>query len=180
MVCRTRANEELSLGFCVPPKGDGPGSPGRLAAHGKLGDIQEIRRPPNVMEISALPVQDLEADPARRLPWAGWPTAPEGCTLRLVGSRMWEFLTGVRYTSATSDLDLVIDLVDAHLLGQAATFLSGINALSPWKIDAEISIPHRGEVHWREWLSNAETILVKSLHSVDLQPRAWISLTAGA
>jgi len=88
---------------------------------------------------------------------------------------MWEFLTGARYTSADSDLDLVMDLPDACLADPAASFLAHAQAISPWSLDAELSFPRIGDVHWKEWHSGAETVLVKSLDAVKLFPRAWVA-----
>lgn len=89
---------------------------------------------------------------------------------------MWEFLTGVQYSSEKSDLDLVVDVADVSLIDPAVAFLSQVQAMAPWKLDAEISIPEHGEVHWKEWLAAADTVLVKSLKTVELRPREWMRL----
>ncbi|MEX1119323.1 MAG: malonate decarboxylase holo-[acyl-carrier-protein] synthase [Terrimicrobiaceae bacterium] len=174
MVCRTRENEDLSLGFCLPrPPGD-MRSPGRYAAHGKPKDIQTLSRPPAVHEIAEAKVVGLPKDALQKSPWTDWPQAPEGCTIRIIGSRMWETLTGVCYTTPSSDIDLVCDLADARSIDPAATFLSELQAMSPFNIDAEISVPGRGEIHWKEWHSQAEAVLVKSREFVALKPREWV------
>lgn len=85
---------------------------------------------------------------------------------------MWELLTGKPYTAAHSDLDLVVDLPHAGLLDEAAAFLSLAQERIPWRLDAELSVAGRGEVHWREWLSPVEQVLVKSLQTVELRDRA--------
>lgn len=172
MVCRTRAQEELSLGFCLPRGQGEAGSPRRLAVSGKISEIQEMSRPPDVAEITT---RRSSWDPHGKERWGHWPQAPEGCSLRLIGSRMWENLTGVRYTSASSDLDLVLDLVDASQLDEGAAYLTQISAMSPCNLDAELSIPKQGEVHWKEWISGMDPLLVKSVASVELRSREGLT-----
>ncbi len=184
MVCRTRPGEDLSLGFCLPlplsKKSDDPRSPARIAAESKHADIQHIARPPDFHLVED-PRQDSKwhwlpaNDPLKTS--GGMPDIflpPDGCTLRLIGSRMWQFLTGVRYTSERSDMDIVMDIAHCGLMDEAAAFLIKANDLSPWKLDGEISIPDLGEVHWKEWLSPANPVLVKSLEVVELRSREWI------
>lgn len=176
IVCRTRSREELSLGFCLPRSPGVTGSPDRYAAHGKLADITIISRPPSVSEALRLSASGTTGSQCE-IPWAGWPQAPEGCALRIIGSSMWELLTGVKYRTETSDIDLVLDVADAGGIDKGAAYLEQLFAQSPGKLDAEISIPNRGEVHAKEWLSLADPVLVKSLASVQLQPREWVRQT---
>jgi hypothetical protein len=95
---------------------------------------------------------------------------PIGCIVRLIGSRMWEAITGTPYTNASSDLDLVIDLATSDAADPACEFLGSFT--SPIRLDAELSFPGRKEVHWKEWKSAADPLLVKSLDAVALVPRA--------
>jgi phosphoribosyl-dephospho-CoA transferase len=92
---------------------------------------------------------------------------------------MWQFLTGVQYTTGSSDIDMVMDISHAALLDQASSFLTKAHDLSPWRLDAEISIPDLGEVHWKEWLTPANPVLVKSVDSVHLRPRKWFHQSPG-
>lgn len=112
-------------------------------------------------------------NPFGEIPQADRPELPSGCVPRMIGSRMWEFLTGTRYTTAQSDLDLVVDLSDAGSANQAGAFLSKLQTICSLRLDAEFSFPGRGEVHWREWLSEADPLLVKSFQEVALRPRQW-------
>ena len=163
IVCRTRPDEHLSLGFCLPRPPGESGSPTRIAAHANEASIERLCRPPDLRDAASRP-----AIPATVLQALLNP--PAGCTVRLIGSRMWETLTGTRYTSETSDLDLVIDLTSPAAADAACGFLQAIN--SPVRIDAEISFPSIGEVHWKEWLSGTDPVLVKSLHTVSMCSRA--------
>lgn len=179
MVCRTRLGEELSLGFCLPRTGDDPRSPARIGVSSRSAHIQHIARPPEV--IAAEPTQPAQAARPLRLsdgslphlPVHPWLPPPPTCTARVIGSHMWQFLTGEPYTCASSDMDLVLDIPHAGLLDEAAAFLHTAQELSAWKLDAELSIPNLGEVHWREWLSPAELVLIKSLDAVELHHRQW-------
>lgn len=180
MVCRTRPGEDLSLGFCLPRTPANAGSPDRIPAASCYAHIQHLTRPPQLTGTvppqghALLPPLRLSAGSLPGLPLLRWPPAPAAVTVRVTGSRMWQFLTGKPYTSAHSDLDLVVDLPHAGLLDEAAAFLTLAQERIPWRLDGELSVAGRGEVHWREWLSPVEQVLVKSLHSVELRDRAWI------
>jgi phosphoribosyl-dephospho-CoA transferase len=163
IVCRTRPGEQLSLGFCLPQPPGQSGSPIRIAAHSDVANIERFARPLDLHDEAA-----RRAIPVRMLNQLLAP--PDGCSVRLIGSRMWEAITGDRYTSDTSDLDLVIDLSTPAAADPACDFLQSIE--SPCRLDAEVSFPDVGEVHWKEWQSDADPVLVKSLHAVALVSRA--------
>ena len=79
---------------------------------------------------------------------------------------MWQTLTGGSYVSASSDVDVLIDVADAAGANRAANFLRREDAGCPFKLDGELSLPGLGEVHWREYLNGEPAILVKSLNAV--------------
>jgi len=50
----------------------------------------------------------------------------------------------------TSDLDVLIDVVDADDAERVAAFLEREEASLAFKLDGELSFAGLGEVHWRE------------------------------
>ena len=158
IVCRTRPEETLSLGFCLP---SASGAPARVAARSNLSHIVETSRPPLLGEVAAK--LSMPVPPALLKPL-------EGATIRLIGSRMWEAITGTRYTTGTSDLDLVVDLSAPGVADEVCSLLAHIDC--PVRIDAELSFAGKGEVHWKEW--GRDPLLVKSLHAVGVKPQSWI------
>lgn len=151
IVCRTRPNEELSLGFCQPQQK----SPSRLAVAARMADIERLSRPPALST----------AMPELRVP------GPAPCPVRIIGSRMWEALTGLLFTRPESDIDLVLDLPAASQADAAVEYLLALRELTPLRVDAELSFPERGEVHWEEWQSQSPQVLVKSTTHVELLAR---------
>jgi len=148
IVCRTRPGESLSLGYCVPAT-DGA-KPPRHAVAASAAQIAKITRPPV------------------------WEQAVEtlGFTVRLIGSRMWARLTGNPYGRPDSDVDLVVDLDSPTAADAAVEFLTRAAAESPVAIDAELSFPDIGEIHWKEWQSTSPQLLVKSVETARLVARA--------
>lgn len=165
MVCRTRPGEELSLGFCPLPLENRGSSPERIAVPAAPADIERIARPPEVREIS----RQLNLAPNE---YAAFEKAPQGCTVRLIGSHLWEVLTGARYSRKGSDLDVVVDLKDASLANAVAEFLASISERLSIPLDGELSFPGSGEVSWKEWLSGSQQVLIKAIDRVELVDRS--------
>jgi len=163
IVCRKRPGERLSLGFCLPKPLGQSGSPIRIAAHSDEANVIRVDRPPALCSEAAQ--RAIPPDVLNQLL-----SPPIGCIVRLIGSRMWEAITKTSYTNASSDLDLVIDLATSDAADPACEFLESF--MSPIRLDAELSFPGRKEVHWKEWKSAADPLLVKSLDAVALVPRA--------
>lgn len=147
MVCRTRPGEALSLGFCRP--GCEGEKPGRFAVAANAAMISRIERPPL-----------WKMDPGKA-----------SFTVRLIGSGMWDQLTGERYCRADSDIDLVVDLDSSFAASAAVDFLAEVVTQSTVAIDAELSFPGVGEIHWKEWRSASPQLLIKSLHEARLIAR---------
>lgn len=84
---------------------------------------------------------------------------------------MWQSLTGDTYVNAGSDIDVLIDVATEIEADRAVAFLHRQETECPIKIDGELSLPHKGEVHWREYLSNVPELLLKSMTTVRLIPR---------
>ena len=97
--------------------------------------------------------------------------AESNLDIRVFGSRMWQSLTGGRHTTASSDLDVLIDVATEAEAGRAAEFLRHASEVCPFKLDGELSIPGLGGVHWREFLAGSPVVLVKSLDAVRMVRR---------
>lgn len=151
IVCRTRPDEELSLGFCQPQQN----RPARLAVAARMADIERLSRPPALA--SAMPEFIVPVQPP--------------CPVHIIGSRMWEELTGLSFARPDSDIDLVLDLPTASQADAAVEYLLALRALTPLRVDAELSFPERGEVHWEEWQSKSPQVLLKSTTHVALLAR---------
>jgi phosphoribosyl-dephospho-CoA transferase len=83
------------------------------------------------------------------------------------GSLMWERVTGLRYLSDESDLDLlwhVQHFEQALLLSRA---IAQCAAVSPMRVDGEFLLPDGAGVHWREWLDGADEVVVKTMLGVE-------------
>lgn len=97
--------------------------------------------------------------------------------VRTFGSLAWQYLTGLPYLSAGSDLDL---LWQSPADGDIDALLEGISAvepISPMRIDGEIDSA-AGAVQWRELRNaGADSVLVKTPHGVMAVPR--VDLFAG-
>jgi phosphoribosyl-dephospho-CoA transferase len=91
--------------------------------------------------------------------------------VRCFGSLAWQYLTGLHYLSATSDLDLLWHLSDSHRLEELLAGIAALDAAAPMRIDGEIVAP-AGGVNWRELreITNSE-VLLKSLEGVSMLPR---------
>ncbi len=168
MVCRTRTGETLSLGFCLPSCDGGKHTPRRLGASATIEDIAKISRPPDLRDIG----EKVGLAPRE---WETLQKPPQGCTVRLIGSRLWALLTGGCYVRSTSDLDVVVDLIDVAAADAGAGFLASANLRLSVSVDGELSFPGTGEVHWKEWLSESQHLLLKSVDRVALIPRAEFS-----
>lgn len=87
---------------------------------------------------------------------------------RVFGSLAWQALTGERYVTGTSDLDVLFPLPDA---AQAATLLDGLTALdaaAPMRIDGELLRDDGAGVNWRELHAGLPEVAIKTAGGVAL------------
>lgn len=95
-----------------------------------------------------------------------------GLRLGVYGSLAWQHLSGERYLTDASDVDLLIPARDAGELRSALALLRRRATLGAPRLDGEVLLPGGAGVAWRELLSGAERVLVKSLAAVALEPSA--------
>ena len=98
--------------------------------------------------------------------------------VRVHGSYGWEQLTGMRYLTRTSDIDLLLVVPDVQAADAVAARLDAFRWEGP-RVDGELIFPSGSAVSWREWLQwrsgSVQGILVKRLDGVALeQGMAWL------
>ncbi|WP_175838191.1 malonate decarboxylase holo-[acyl-carrier-protein] synthase [Burkholderia anthina] len=87
---------------------------------------------------------------------------------RVFGSLAWQALTGERYLSESSDLDVVVPLPDAALLAPLLDGLADIDARAPMRIDGELLRGDGAGVNWRELHARLPEVAVKTAIAVEL------------
>ncbi|MEA1672105.1 malonate decarboxylase holo-[acyl-carrier-protein] synthase [Nitrospirillum sp. BR 11163] len=98
---------------------------------------------------------------------AGWRPVIEALlgadpSWRCFGSLAWQHVTRLSYLTDASDLDLLITCVSHAEATRVAAALGGIAAWAPMRLDAELVSEGGNAVQWREWLSDAPHLLVKT------------------
>ncbi len=99
----------------------------------------------------------------------------------VIGSLLWQHLTGLSYLTETSDLDLLWPCS-----GVCRSFLQELGQIdrcSPIRLDGEVILANGSALNWRELHSCLEgtgvrTVLVKSMTGIHVEPAATI-LTCG-
>jgi len=66
------------------------------------------------------------------------------------GSLLWQALTGLRYLSSASDLDLLWPLNDHRSIPALLAGIAAIESTAPMRIDGELALLDGGAVSWRE------------------------------
>ncbi|MBB3221950.1 malonate decarboxylase holo-[acyl-carrier-protein] synthase [Pseudoduganella umbonata] len=160
------APEEVAIGFALPPR---PGD-GRKVRIGSRVDVAEI-----VRHTPALPLAGaLGAVPD------GWRTAlaalsreaaDAGLDLAVYGSVALAAITGQRYVTPASDIDLLLRPLDREQLAAGLALVARHAALLP--LDGEVVFPDGRAVAWKELRMVLDTtpgtrVLAKSLERVAL------------
>jgi phosphoribosyl-dephospho-CoA transferase len=89
--------------------------------------------------------------------------------MRVYGSLAWQFLTGLDYLTARSDLDMLLPAprpAEAPLLIAA---LAAIEQSAPMRLDGELARDDGAGVNWRELHAGATEVLVKTACDARLQ-----------
>ena len=166
VVCRQRAAGELSPGLCAIAAGTP--RPRRIAAHAAPAALRDVGCPPALAELARCPAAAERADLFEAL---AVDAAAAGLEPRVYGSWMWQALTGDTHVRGASDLDVLIDVATPAAADAAAAWPDDAAGRLPFALDGELSIADRGEVHWREYRSDAAELMVKSVTAVRLLRR---------
>lgn len=90
------------------------------------------------------------------------------------GSMLWQHLTGLRYLSATSDLDLLWPFDAVCNLAALLEGIAAIEGAAPMRIDGEIAFADGSAVNWRELAEalrdDAAELLVKTSNGASMRP----------
>jgi phosphoribosyl-dephospho-CoA transferase len=148
----------VALGVATPPAWGLRRIPLRVAS-------TELRR-----DVDEFPLWSACADtvalPARARAVLGNAFAMLGGTARVYGSFGWQQLTGLAYVRPGSDLDLLLEPVDALHADRLCAALSAANIAEP-RLDGELCFDDGSAVAWREWAAwragRAASIVVKRL-----------------
>jgi phosphoribosyl-dephospho-CoA transferase len=88
------------------------------------------------------------------------------------GSFAWQHLTGLRYVTESSDLDVLWWPRHVHELH------TGVDLLARWesefglRADGEAVLPNEDAVSWREWAKSCDTLLLKNAVGARLAGRS--------
>lgn len=163
----------VSLGIALPPDAEGR----------KLRIALRARREHVARHAPPLPLADtLAAAPeAWRMGLAALAATTEGYCLRAYGSLALQAITGRRYLTNSSDIDLLLRPATVGQLGAGIHLLSSHAARLP--LDGEVVFPSGDAVAWKEWRdarSGTARVLVKSLDAVRLADPAALVATLEA
>jgi phosphoribosyl-dephospho-CoA transferase len=89
--------------------------------------------------------------------------------IRIYGSLAWQFLTGLDYLTARSDLDILLPLPRATDATRLITALAAIEQAAPMRLDGELVRSDGAGVNWREVHEGAAEVLVKTTDNALLQ-----------
>jgi phosphoribosyl-dephospho-CoA transferase len=87
------------------------------------------------------------------------------------GSLAWQQMTGLPYLRPGSDIDLLWTVHNAAHAARLAQDIAIIEFTAPLRLDGELLLPSGEAVQWREWLSGAPQLLVKSMTGVSMTSR---------
>ncbi len=100
-----------------------------------------------------------------------------GIAPRVFGALLWEYVTGLSYLSAGSDLDLLWQVPDEAAAESLTRTLLRLDALGPARIDGELVLPDGAGVNWRELALadvGAITVLAKTMDGVEARLKAGL------
>lgn len=159
----TRAAWTVALGIPLPLSNGKLRIPLLLAA-----DAIVTIEPPPILEsaISSAPVAWHGA--LRELDTAG---KNEGIAFSVYGSLAWQYLTGERYVTEGSDIDLLWKPLNQRQAERGLALLSRWERNSGLRADGELRLPDDSCVSWRELLTAQRTVLVKHERWVALRPK---------
>lgn len=156
----------LSLGMPLPPQLGRE----RIGITASQGLVRSVAPPPRLAEvISAAPA-------AWRAPLAKLAARLEllQTPARLYGSLAWQYLTGMEYLTASSDIDLLLPVNTQQQLKGVLAALVDWEQETGLRADGELMLPTGEAVAWRELVREPSQVLVKSLAGAALLP--WQAL----
>ncbi len=169
-----RADPRVRLGVCLPPARPA-GEPRRIGFSVARADIARTDLPLTLEQVLGAMARAGTAPPAvrrrlevrliRRLRRAG--VEP-----RVYGSWLWQALAGRPYVRAGSDLDLLCVVRRPAQVRAVLAALTAFERSAGPRLDGELVGLDGAAVAWRELARAPDTLLVKRLNGVALEPRA--------
>lgn len=162
---------QVSLGIALPPAPSG--AKGRIAINALATDIARSSAALTLAEAA------LAAPADWRLPLAELVAKSSG--MHAYGSLAMQAVTGQRYLTPSSDIDLLFMPADGPAMLAGLTLLEEYAAVLP--LDGEIVFPSGDAVAWKEWIGAARVearVLVKHLGAVRLASAAQLLATLEA
>ncbi|MCA8018020.1 malonate decarboxylase holo-[acyl-carrier-protein] synthase [Burkholderia metallica] len=150
----------VPLGLPLPPSA----GKRRIALNAAADALATVRPLPALPDVLAA-APDAWRAPLRELDALGTRCGVQG---RVFGSLAWQALTGERYLSESSDLDLVFPLPDAGSIAPLLDGLAALDARAPMRIDAELLRDDGAGVNWRELHARQSEVAVKTAIAVEL------------
>ncbi|MDQ2184028.1 malonate decarboxylase holo-[acyl-carrier-protein] synthase [Alcaligenaceae bacterium A4P071] len=91
--------------------------------------------------------------------------------VRVFGSLAWQYLTGLTYLSATSDVDLAWCAPSHDRLDPVLRAIDEIERAAPMGVDGEIVLRDGAAANWRELLDHRADVMLKTSNDVILATR---------
>ncbi|KVL49049.1 malonate decarboxylase holo-[acyl-carrier-protein] synthase [Burkholderia territorii] len=161
-----RASPDEADARCVPLGLPLPPSAGkrRIALNVSADAVESVGPLPTLADV-LVTAPDAWHATLRELDALGLRCGVQG---RVFGSLAWQALTGERYVSASSDLDIVFPLPGAASLAVLLDGLAAIDARAPMRIDGELVRDDGAGVNWRELHARLPEVAVKTAIAVEL------------
>ncbi|AJY12764.1 malonate decarboxylase holo-[acyl-carrier-protein] synthase [Burkholderia dolosa] len=150
----------VPLGMPMPPAA----GKRRVALSVAADALAAVNPPPAFADVLAA-APDAWRAPLHALEALGARCGVDG---RVFGSLAWQALTGERYLSASSDLDIVFPLPDRASLALLLDGVAAIDARAPMRIDGELLRGDGAGVNWRELHARQPEVAVKTAVAVEL------------
>lgn len=90
---------------------------------------------------------------------------------RFYGSCAWQVLCKQIYIHESSDVDILLSVESEQQLVKLPELLQFFEKIINRRIDGEIVFPDNSAVAWREWFSDTEQLLVKTVADVKIVER---------
>ncbi|MFZ4776000.1 MAG: malonate decarboxylase holo-[acyl-carrier-protein] synthase [Terrimicrobiaceae bacterium] len=154
--CLSPDGSQVSVGLALPP------SPHkrRLAFDLSRSDVRGVALPPLWEDCAARKIDAVV--PIRAAAEAG------GIGLRTFGSHAWQHLTGLRYVTEKSDIDLLLFVNSRQSWEIIRSKLEQTGPDFPPGIDLEIVLNEDASFSWREFSSTPQRLLYKG------NSRVWL------
>ncbi|WP_426354028.1 malonate decarboxylase holo-[acyl-carrier-protein] synthase [Stenotrophomonas maltophilia] len=161
------ADPRLRLGVPLPPM-EGKL---RLALRVPARDVLRTAPPPT---LQAVLESDLAPDWQRPLL-----ALQDIAAARVFGAFAWQYLTGLHYVHARSDIDLLWRIDTTAQADALAAKLQAWEAGYGRRVDGELCLADGAAVNWREYAGRTREVLVKRPEGAALELRESVFASAG-